>query len=54
MIESNPDTLGYKSAVLKIEGAYAYGFLKYESGVHRMVRHSKTDTSVHYLTLRVK
>jgi peptide chain release factor 2 len=29
---------GIKSAELKIEGPYAYGFLKCEAGVHRLVR----------------
>lgn len=30
--------LGTKSAVLEIQGPYAYGFLKKETGVHRLVR----------------
>lgn len=30
--------IGTKSAILEIKGSYAYGFLKKESGVHRMVR----------------
>ena len=29
---------GYKSILLHIRGEYAYGWLKYEVGVHRMVR----------------
>jgi peptide chain release factor 2 len=32
------DTAGYKSVELEIEGAFAYGYLKGEKGVHRMVR----------------
>ncbi len=32
------DEVGVKSATLEIEGEYAYGYLKSESGVHRMVR----------------
>jgi peptide chain release factor 2 len=32
--------IGTKSAVLEIKGKYAYGFLKKESGVHRLVRQS--------------
>ena len=32
------DGAGIKSATLQFEGAFAYGFLKAESGVHRLVR----------------
>ncbi|MEZ4829388.1 MAG: peptide chain release factor 2 [Bacteroidia bacterium] len=32
------DTAGYKSVELEINGSFAYGFLKGEKGVHRMVR----------------
>ena len=34
---------GIKSAVLRIQGAYAYGYLKSENGVHRLVRISPFD-----------
>ncbi len=32
------DEVGVKSCTLEIEGEYAYGYLKSENGVHRMVR----------------
>ncbi len=35
---------GLKSAAIKISGDYAYGYLKSESGVHRIVRISPFDT----------
>ncbi len=36
---------GIKSAVIKIEGENAYGYLKSESGIHRLVRISPFDAS---------
>lgn len=39
------DEAGLKSAVLLIEGENAYGFLKSENGVHRLVRISPFDSS---------
>lgn len=39
------DEAGLKSAVLKIKGEFAFGFLKAESGVHRLVRISPFDAN---------
>ncbi|HCH28507.1 MAG TPA: peptide chain release factor 2, partial [Ruminococcaceae bacterium] len=39
------DEAGLKSAVLLIEGEYAYGYLRSESGIHRLVRVSPFDAS---------
>lgn len=39
------DEAGLKSAVISIEGSYAFGFLKGEMGVHRLVRISPFDAS---------
>ena len=36
---------GLKSATMQIEGEYAYGYLKSESGVHRLVRISPFDAN---------
>ena len=41
---SNGDEAGVKSISLKISGENAYGFLKNESGIHRLVRISPFDS----------
>ena len=39
------DEAGIKSAFLNIEGKYAYGYLKADRGVHRLVRMSPFDSA---------
>jgi peptide chain release factor 2 len=40
MEESEGDVAGIRSATIKVEGDYAFGLLRTETGVHRLVRKS--------------
>ena len=42
--EHKGDEAGIKSSTIKVEGDYAFGWLKKESGIHRLVRISQFDS----------
>jgi len=44
MEASGGDVAGIKSATVRVEGDFAYGWLKTETGVHRLVRKSPFDS----------
>ncbi len=46
MLEESPgEVAGIKSASLKVTGDYAYGYLRTETGIHRLVRKSPFDSN---------
>ncbi|NUZ05497.1 peptide chain release factor 2 [Piscinibacter koreensis] len=45
MEETEGDVAGIRSATIKVEGDYAFGLLRTETGVHRLVRKSPFDSA---------
>jgi len=43
--QTDGDVAGIRSATIKVEGEYAFGLLRTETGVHRLVRKSPFDSS---------
>ena len=58
LIEESPgDVAGIKSATIRFEGDYAFGWLRTETGVHRLVRKSPFDSGnrrPHLVCFRVR
>ena len=55
MSDSPSDVGGYKEIIFKVKGDEAYGWLKYESGVHRVQRVPETESGgrIHTSTVTV-
>ena len=46
LLEESPgDVAGLKGATIRVDGDYAYGYLRTETGIHRLVRKSPFDSS---------
>lgn len=44
IVDIQEDSIGLKSATVEVVGSFAYGYMKGESGVHRLVRISPFDS----------